>query len=67
MIVVACIPGITAEESRVGFKRELGKALWKSFVFQWHGKAILECLSWKKMKTREAIISKEKSSEEKKV
>ena len=36
-------------------------------MFQWHGKAILECLSWKKMKTREAIISKEKSSEEKAV
>ena len=63
MIVVACIPGITAEESQVGFKRELRKAL----CFSGMAKQSLSVSVGEKRRTREAIISKEKSFKEKAV
>ena len=46
-MTVACPPAITAQESQIGFKRDLGKALWQRFQFLRYGK---------KMKTRETII-----------
>ena len=51
-MTVACLPAIAAQESQIGFKRELGKALWQSFQFLILGYVIIIEWSYLEENTR---------------